>query len=174
MKIHLLLLMLLALISCKEISFREPQPKGKSQLEEVPKSIRGSYLMVDDEGKAKDTLTVTSHGYLTGHNPKEEALLSDSMVLKHFKGYYFLSMNEHPEWLIRVLKKDKNGDLLYMAMDQDEKNFNSFLKRLSTAINIDSLEVRGEKLYQIDPTPKELMGLIKKGFFRTTVLKKVK
>jgi hypothetical protein len=83
-------------------------------------------------------------------------------------------MNEHPEWVLRVLKKETSGDLVYMAMEEDDKKFNSFLKRLSNEVAVDSTVLNGEKLYQIDPTPKKLVSLIKGGYFKKTVFKKIK
>ena len=174
MKKPLFILILLAFAACTEISFQEPQPKDKKSLTTVPPSLRGSYLLKDENGSVKDTLTVTARGYVVGHNRTEEASLSDSLILKYYKGYYFLNMNEKPEWFLRVLKQEKNGDLIYMDMDHDSQNFNPFIARLSKEIRVDSLEVKGEKLYQIDPSPKQLISLIKKGFFKKTVLQKMK
>jgi hypothetical protein len=174
MKKHPLLIFLILLIGCKEISFEQPQPKGKKILKEVPEGLHGKYLIADENGKSTDTLTVDRFGYRLGHNPREKASLSDTLVLKFYKGYYFLNMNEHPEWILRVLRKEANGDLVYLAMEEDDKKFNSFLKRLSAKVTIDSAVVNGEKLYQIDPTPKKLVSLIKEGYFKQTVFKKIK
>jgi hypothetical protein len=43
---------------------------------------------------------------------------------------------------------------------------------MSKEVPLDSSEVNGEKLYQIDPTPKQLIRLIKKGYFKKTILMK--
>lgn len=91
------------------------------------------------------------------------------MVLKQYKGYYFININENPEWLMRVIRQEKNGDLTYMSMDVEEGSFNSLLKSLSQELPVDSLEVNGEKLYQIDPTPRQLIKLIQKGYFKNTI-----
>ena len=168
-----LILTLFALMSCKEISFKEPQPKSKKLLNTIPSELQGSYLLTDDNGSSKDTLVITSQGYHTGHNPNDEAILSDSLILKFYKGYYFVNMNENPEWLLRVLKKEKNGDLIYMSMEEDNKNFNDYLNKLSREIKIDSLVVLGEKLYEIDPSPKKLIRLIEEGYFKKNILKKM-
>src|SRR3954465_7219436 len=98
MKKYPILLLLLFLLGCKEISFHEPQPKGKKSLKEVPSSLQGRYIIRDESGTSNDTLTIEGWGYRLGHNPNEKAFLSDSLVLKCYKGYYFVNMNEHPEW----------------------------------------------------------------------------
>ena len=167
MKIIPLLSILFILFGCKEISFREPQPKGVASLKETPKKLRGTYLLKAEGDNSQDTLFVGSDGYLVASDKKKN-VLSDSLVLKKYKGYYFISMNENPEWLIRVIRLEKNGDLTYMSMDVQESAFNSLIRSLSKELPLDSLEVDGEKLYQIDPTPKQLIQLIEKGYFKNT------
>lgn len=176
-------LMIVSLLACKEITFKEPQPKGKKALHQVPTSLRGNYLTRSDDGQLqRDTLIITARGYRFGYyDPEErlkaeneqEALLSDSLVLKHYKGYYFVNINSKPEWSLRVIRQEKNGDLQFMSMEQNDDKFKDFMKRLATDIAIDSTEVNGEKLYLIDPTPKQLIKLIEKGYFSKSGMKKV-
>lgn len=166
-----LVCVLLLLFSCKEISFKEPQPRGKKALKEIPKSLTGTYLLSNE--KESDTLIVTSTRYYA-LSDKKESVLGDSLVLKKFKGYYFVNINDDPEWLLRIIKQEKNGDLIYMEMD-DGNSWNDFIAKLSKEIKIDSVEVKGGKLYQIDPSPKQLVGFIEKGFFKQKMqMKKLK
>ena len=161
----------LIFFSCKEISFKEPQPRGKKALKEIPKSLTGSYLLRD--GQESDTLIVTARSYYA-LSDKKKSELGDSLVLKKYKGYYFVNVNDNPEWLLRIIKQEKNGDLVYMEMD-DGNSFNDFLLKISKEIKVDSVEVNGGKLYQIDPSPKQLVGLIEKGYFKKKMqLKKLK
>ncbi|WP_276368294.1 hypothetical protein [Chryseolinea sp. H1M3-3] len=162
------------LICCKEVSYKEPQPKGRSALSEIPAELRGNYLIMEEDGTSKDTLIVTRTGYHVT-NDSTRAELGDSLVLKRYKGYYFFNDNHKPEWLLRIVKKEKNGNLSYMLMDRGDKSFNDFLFKLNKEIEIDSFEVNNEKLYQIDPSPKQLVGLIRKGYFKKTItLQKLK
>lgn len=176
---------LVVLYGCKEVTFKEPQPKGKKPLTSVPKNVQGKYLTLTDEGDlSKDTVVITSRGYRFGYfdaaersaknKNYEEGVLGDSLVLKTFKGYYFLNLNEDPEWLLRVLKQEKNGDLIYMALEEKNADFNAYLEKLSREVRIDSVTTAKETLYQIDPTPTELVDLIDKGFFSRTKLVKIK
>ena len=163
----------IALLSCKEITFKEPQPRGKKVLKEIPEALVGSYLLTDEKDGATDTLIVTSKGYLVASD-KKGGELGDSLVLKKFKGYYFVNINENPEWLLRVIKQEINGDLFYMTMDEGF-SFKEFLDKVSKEIEIDSVEINGEKLYQIDPSPKQLLRLIEKGYYKKTLeMKKLK
>lgn len=181
MKTPLVFLLLLGFVSCKEISFEQPQPKGKKALIEVPKKLHGKYLTEDARTESvPDTLVIFSKGYRVSGLPKENSsepeqeFLGDSLVLKYFKGYYFVNVNDNPEWLLRVLKVEKNGDITCMALDQEGKKFNEFLQSLAQEIKVDSFEVNGDMLYQIDPKPKELVRLIEKGFFKKATWKKIR
>lgn len=171
MKALIPLFLLLIFLGCKEISYKEPQPKGKKALQAIPESITGTYLLEDGGESSRDTLIVTKHGYLIASDHKE-SLLSDSLVLKKYKGYYFVNINERPEWLLRIIRRENNGDLTYMSMDDKDESFNELVRDLSREVGLDSMEVGDEKLYQIDPSPAQLMGLIKKGYFKKTILMK--
>lgn len=184
MRIFPLISIALVLFGCKEVTFKVPQPKDKKALAAVPKHIQGKYLVLTEDGTpSKDTIVITPRGYRFGYfDPEEravkndeyeEGVLSDSMILKNFKGYYFLNLNEDPEWLLRVLKPEKNGDLLYMTLEDKKMEFTDFLEKLSGEIRIDSMTTEKETLYQIDPTASELVDLIKKGYFSETRLLKV-
>ena len=160
--------LVLILFSCKEITFKEPQPRGKKTLKEIPEALVGSYLLTDEKDGSTDTLVVSAKGYFVTSDKKGDQL-GDSLVLKKFKGYYFVNINENPEWLLRVIQQEKNGDLVYMTMDEEGTSFKDFLTKVSKEIKVDSIEINGEKLYQIDPSPKQLTKLIEKGYFRTTL-----
>jgi hypothetical protein len=184
MRILLLLMFAVALTSCKEVTFKTPQPADKKELDAVPKNLQGKYLVMTEEGTpSKDTIVITPKGYRFGYfDPEEraakndeyeEGVLSDSMVLKNYKGYYFLSLNEDPEWILRVFKEEKNGDLLYMTLEDKKMEFTEYLEKLSAEIRIDSMTTEKETLYQIEPDANQLTDLIKKGFFSETRLIKV-
>ena len=168
-------ILFLSFIACKEISFKEPQPKGKKSLSKIPRELLGSYLVVEEKGSdTKDTLVVTTKGYYVPSDSSKEEL-GDSLVLKKYKGYYFFNDNENPEWLLRVVKREPNGDLSYMLLEPTDMSFNEFLLSINKEIEIDSIELNNQKLYQIDPSPKKLISLIEKGYFKKTItLKKVK
>jgi hypothetical protein len=165
-----IVLIFILLFSCKEITFKEPQPRGKKALKEIPKNLVGSYLLKDDKNGSNetDTLIVNAKGYFVVSD-KKGSQLGDSLVMKKYKGYYFINTNDNPEWLLRVIQQEKNGDLVYMELEEDGKSFKDFLTKVSKEVKIDSVEINGEKLYQIDPSPKQLVKLIEKGYFRTTL-----
>src|SRR5688572_24923246 len=132
-----LCILLFLLLACKEISFKEPQPRGRPMLSEIPKELRGKYLLIEADSNSTDTLIVTNNGYQVT-NDSTKGLLGDSLVLKKYKGYYFFNDNQNPEWLLRVVKRDANGDLSYMFMDSGQKSFQEFIVSLNKEIRIDS------------------------------------
>ncbi|MEP6734253.1 MAG: hypothetical protein ABJA70_01975 [Chryseolinea sp.] len=154
--------------SCQEISYKETQPAGKKSLSIIPKAIQGSYLLVDTKDNSTDTLFVDASGYFAASDRKKKTL-GNSLQIKFYKGYYFVNVNESPEWLLRIVKVDKNGDLELMSMPSEEKKFAELLKKLSKDVQIDSINLNNERLYQIDPKPKQLMNLLHKGYFSERV-----
>lgn len=178
-----IILVLLLFAGCKEISFENPQPEGKHALREIPRKLQGRYLLPDDEGKlANDTLIVHANGYRFGYfdaaerDSDDSEVLSDSLVIKYYKRYYFLNSLDGagPEWHLRVFRAEKNGDITMMAPERRNISFNDYLKQLNREIKIDSFLVNEQMIYRIDPTPKQLIDLIRKGYFSETRLVKQK
>ncbi len=150
---------------CKEVHFPEHQPKGIRSLATIPKSMQGRYEFPVDSAKV-DTLVVTQNEFYPKNEYKDRLTIGDSLILKTYKGYYFFNLlAEDPTktWLLRVVKPGKNGNLEVLTMD--DGHFEEFLNLLSREIQIDSTGQGWDKIYTIDPTPKELIGLIKKGYF---------
>jgi hypothetical protein len=176
----------LALQSCDEISFRSPQPVGKKVLSEIPEKLRGKFLTVEDDGKlSKDTVVIHSSGYYLGFydsadaqkqtkDKYDQAMLGDSLVLKGYKGYYFLNFNDNLQWRLRVVKPEKNGDLVFMTPDIQDVDFKNYIKKLAVETPVDSFEQDGKTVYQISPKPAKLVELIEGGFFTKSILKKIK
>lgn len=152
-------------VACKEVTFRDPQPKGVRSLSQVPTRMQGYYLVADDSGKI-DTLVISANSFFSKREPtKDSRHLSDTLIMKTYKGYYFFNQRDRnePTWLLRVVHQEKNGDLRYLAMD--DEHFNEFLVKLSREIRVDSVDLGKGMIYTIDPTPKQLMSLIEKGYF---------
>jgi len=70
---------------------------------------------------------------------------------------------------LRVLEPQKNGDLLMLEMEtvpEDASKRKLFLENLSKETPVIETTVDSVTHYVIDPTPKTLYQLIKKGFFK--------
>lgn len=149
-----------AFVACTEISYKEPQPAGIKPLTKVPSRFHGKYI------SDKDTVEFFEKGLRGKDEGKEEVLyLSDSIVLKVYKREYYISYRDGNVWLLRILTQKKNGDLFLSAMEEvpdDETKKKIFMEELSKETPI----IQSNSHYIIDPTPKKLRSLIKKGFFK--------
>jgi hypothetical protein len=155
----------LFLASCSEISYKEPQPRGIKALSQIPPKLQGNYLVTD--GEETDTLRVVQQGYTIGND--DEARLSDSLVLKYYKGYYFLSSRDDFAWYLRVTRRQKNGDLLYLELEripENEEERKNFITKISAVIPVVETKIDDKTYFVIDPSPKQLIELIKKGYFK--------
>ncbi len=167
----MMFLLCVALIACTEISYKEPQPKGIKSLTEVPSKLHGTYLW---EG---DTIIFFDKGFRAKDKKEDVLYLSDSIVLKKYKNHYFVSYRDGHEWLLRVLKTQKNSDLLYLEMENvpdDDAQRKMFIEKLSKETPVIENTVDSVTHYVIDPSPKKLYELIHKGFFKEKgTLKKI-
>jgi hypothetical protein len=158
--------------SCTEISYKEPQPKGVAALKKIPGKLQGRYQLSENGSVLDVRVVVFERGYRI--EPKDttektdEFLLSDSLVLKHYKGYYFLNIRSAYSWRLRIVERKKNGDLQLIEMKkvpEGEASSKEFLDKLQAEVPVIKTEVNGYPQYLIDPTPRKLLDLIKKGFF---------
>ena len=150
-------------LACTEISYKEPQPKGIKSLTSVPEKLHGTYLW---DG---DTITFFDKGFRAKDKKEDVLYLSDSITLKKYKNYYFVSYREGYEWLLRILKPQKNGDLLMLEMElvpEEAAQRKLFIETLSKETPVIETTVDSVTHYVIDPSPKKLHELVKKGFFK--------
>ena len=145
---------------------------GIKPLTKIPARFHGKYIMDKD---TKDTVEFFDQGLRGKENGKEEKMfLSDSLVMKVYKGNYYVSYRDGNVWLLRILSQSKNGDLHILSMETvpedkvstdehvtDRSQKKIFLDKLEKEIHV--IEANGH--YIIEPTPKQLHRLVKKGFF---------
>ena len=170
----ILLCSLLLLVGCKEIAYYEPQPKGVTSLKEVPLSLQGRYRIPEEDGVRADTVTISANGY-TMVKHEDHTILGDSIILKYYKRHYYYNiLAEDGSWLLRLITVDQNGDLSIWSMKQPHDDYRELIKTLSKEVKVDSTVTDLKKIYRIDPTPKQMNRLIKKGLFtRDGTLKKI-
>ncbi|HCR53907.1 MAG TPA: hypothetical protein DIW27_05780 [Cytophagales bacterium] len=181
MKASLLILFWsLVLVSCKEISFEVPQPAGVKPLTEVPVNLRGHYLSYDERtGEESDTLIIESWGYhfkdVNDNDWLGSGHLSDSLVVKFYKNYYFVNFKSEGQWVLRLVRQKPSGGLEFLSIDiQDDAKRKETLKKISKKMKVKEVHHGDDTFYQIDPTPAQLMTLIKEGYFTGPELSKIK
>ena len=169
----------LLLYSCKEVSFREPQPAGIPVLKEVPAALRGLYYSYDQATDEKaDTLIVESWGYHFKDKDDKDWLgrgvLSDSLVVKFYENYYFVNFKSGDQWVLRLVRQKPTGALEFLSIDiQDDSGRKEMIRKLSKKFKLAEIKRSDDTFYQISPTPSQLMQLIKDGYFSGTELTKV-
>jgi hypothetical protein len=169
----------LLVFSCKEVSFREPQPAGVPVLKEVPAALQGQYYSYDQAtGEKADTLIIESWGYHFKDKDDKDWLgrgvLNDSLVIKFYENYYFVNFKSEDQWVLRLVRQKPNGALEFMSIDiQDDSKRKEFVRKLSKKFKMVEIKKSDDTFYQINPTPAQLMLLIKEGYFSGTELRKV-
>ena len=179
---HLLLALVWSalLYSCKEVTFKEAQPLGISALKQVPANLQGTYQTIDkNTGEFSDTLIVEPWGYhFKDKNDKDwltRGSLSDTMVLKVYKNYYFLNYKTEGHWILRLIQQEPSGAVRFLSIDlRDESKRKEILKKLHKKIPYKEVTVNDDTFYQINPTVDQLMMLIKEGYFTGDKLNKIK
>jgi hypothetical protein len=169
----------LLLYSCKEVSFREPQPAGIPALKKVPSPLQGRYQIENDKSNESDTLIIESWGYHFKDGKDNDWLgrgtLSDSLVVKSYENYYFVNFRSGNQWILRLIKIKPSGALNFMAIDVgDDAKGKSVLKKLSKQFTVKEIKIKEDTFYEIAPTKEQLMQLIKEGFFTGNELEKIR
>ncbi|HNP94728.1 MAG TPA: hypothetical protein PKJ63_03840 [Cyclobacteriaceae bacterium] len=176
----LIALWLLLLASCKEISFKEPQPAGVPALTEIPANLQGHYLSYDEiTGEESDTLIIESWGYHFKDKEDKDWLgsghLSDSLVVKFYQNYYFINFKSGDQWVLRLVRQKPYGGIEFLSIDiQDDAKRKEMLRKISRKLDVKEIHRDEDTFYQIRPTAAQLMQLIKEGYFTGPELSKVK
>lgn len=167
------------LASCKEVSFREPQPAGVPPLKEVPATLRGHYVGVDNRGNDTDTLIIESWGYHFRDTQDKDWLgkgvLSDSLVIKFYKDHYFVNFRTGDQWVLRVIRQKPGGAIDFLSIPvNDDAQRKEILKKLSKKFTVKEIQRKDDTFYQINPTRDQLMELLREGFFTGNQLVRIK
>ena len=170
-KIIIALTLLLSVTSCVEMLFEQPQPAGVKTLKQMPKALQGSY--VADE---KDTLQITATSFKGFEDDKGSVLnLSENLVIKKYKKHYFVSKkHESGLWEVVIITRDNNDNLQFKFIDGDDEEKT---KRLEQFIDVETKydSVGKAEMFIINPSKKELMGLMDKEVFEELpLLKRIK
>jgi hypothetical protein len=173
MRAALLVLFWIGLIlsSCKEVAFREPQPAGIAAVKEIPPALQGKYRAQNQPGDDKnDTLIIESWGYHFKDKEDKDWLgrgtISDSLVIKFYENYYFVNFKSGNQWVLRLVKQKANGNLEFLSIDiQDDAKRKEMIRKLSRKLHLKEIKNGDDTFYQINPTPQQLVQLIKDGYF---------
>jgi hypothetical protein len=149
-------------------------------LKEIPAALQGHYLpseLPDDE--KGDTLIVESWGYhFKDSNDKDwlgRGVLSDSLIVKFYQNYYFVNFKAGDQWVLRLIRQTPDKGLEFLSIDlQNDERSKEVLKKISKRLKVKEVKRDEDTFYQIQPTPAQLMALIKEGYFTGTTLERKK
>ena len=152
---------------------------GVPALTEVPKSLRGSFVGLYDQGKDTDTLIIEPWGYhfkdAKDNDWLGRGVISDSLVIKFYERYCFVNFRSGDQWVLRIIKQKPSGDIAFLSLNvSDDAKRKVILKKLSKKFPVKEVQRKDDTFYQIAPTKEQLIQLIKDGFFTGNDLSKVK
>lgn len=145
--------------SCVEVKFEQPQPAGIEAEKIFPADLQGAYI---DENN--DTLIINDVTYRFGNGKTifgGGGELSENLILKKYKKYYFLSEKNDSLWNIIVVKLNNKKDLKVFMIDGENKEKIEELKKITNVK--EKYKNKGEiDYYIINPDKKELRKILRK------------
>ena len=162
--INICLLLSITLVSCTDIYFSEPQPKGVKPLENGFEELIGEYVSFDENSEPDDTVIVTRNKIIFPDDEDMEGELGEMTVVKKFKGHYFMNFYDEDKdlWQLIVAKFDEDQNLeVTNLISVGEKEAKELTKKRFAKKVIEEKEDDDEDEYIImNPSKKQLMKLI--------------
>lgn len=169
-KILGIIIIALLTTSCIEMSFQNPQPQGISDETSFPEKLRGTYT-----ADSTDTIIISEFNVKYTPNGKTNDLdenISDSLVLRIHKNYFFVNIKDDKYWELYVLKLKRNN-LEILTVSNDTTDDNGKLRKITNLEEIYHESGTFDR-YLMNPTQDELMKMLKKGIFqKVATFKKV-
>jgi hypothetical protein len=156
------IILAIAASSCVTLEYENPQPADAADLSSIPYQLQGTYLDEDN-----DTLLVDEHGfaYRSEMSPvASEAGLSDTLILRPYKGCYSVNIAGDNGWLVYLICRETNGDLLLYGIDVEEEAVRDKLKSI-TKVVAETDDSGNVTAYRINPTEKEFDQMFEAGLF---------
>ena len=158
--------MLVVISACSNsIRYRQPLPPGIPDEKSFPKEFRGVYYY--DEENIVANVTEKGMEYTYEHDSLR-GNLSDSLILRKYKDFYFLNVRERSKeskeklWKIYLLRYSSDKKRVsFRYIPENVKDDSIAWRTLSMIVKADSLH--GELV--LDPSLRQLDQLIARTFF---------
>ena len=165
-KLVLLLITVILLSSCDQVIFTEPQPARVKAMTQIPETLQGVWL--DD---SNDTLYVGTKSFRypsEDFSITEPEFLSDTSVLKEYKGRYFLNrtirLDEGNFWLSYMIDPVEPGKKMDLyTMDPDDVVKLAKLQEITSKIR--DIEEGETSYYLFSPKKKHYKKIISDTIF---------
>ena len=167
-KVFIYLGLLAAISSCLPVYFEQPQPAGIEAEKIFPKKLQGVYFEEGNDITIKiDELTFE---YGNEDTILNRGQLSDSLILKKYKKYFFLNLKNDDLWSVYVVSKKNDIKLLCLTipdLPEENQRKEKKLEKLGKITVVKEIpdsdgDVHG---YAINPTKKELETLLREKMF---------
>lgn len=156
MKKYYILLLAIITVACTDVRFKEPMPLKGEQLTLMPDDLVDFIKSMDPEKfeKIPDI-----------DKDLEMRKVPDDMVLKKWKGAYFLNYKVDSLWVILLLKQQKEGKdfLTYQLMGKNKETV-AMLKEI-TDVKEHYSETGKLEYIELNPTQKEFKKIYKSNLF---------
>ena len=161
MKAYQLLVLLISLlfVSCDDILFEKPQPPwiGKSEAT-FPDKLRGIYASTK-----KDTIRIDANSIAPLHPKKDDVIftLSDSILLRADKDYYYLNIRTEQYWDV-TLGKLKGDSLFSYTLSSKDEEVRKTIGKITPL-----KDIKGDSgNYVINPSSEEFRKILDKNIFK--------
>ncbi len=152
---------LLFLSSCVEVEFKQPMPPNKGTvLKKLPEEIISYFMSLDKDSTGNSKLDISEFSTdFEWHEP-----LPEDIILKEWKGSYFLNQKEGKHWQLLMVKDGSNKSFNVYHLDGSNSATLDKLKSITKVEEV--LSDDGDlELIILDPSLKEFKKILKSGAF---------
>lgn len=153
---YLLVFVLLA-ISCTDVRFKQPMPVKGEELELIPDDLI-TFIVSQDSASLKEDLPDLDANI-------KKRTIPDNMVIKKWKGSYFINSKMDSLWILVVMKpvKGTTDFKTYQLMGNNEET-QARLKKITQVR--EHFNTNGKLEYlELNPTQKEFKAILKADLF---------
>jgi len=154
------LAILLLLSSCVEVEFKHPMPQKGTTLEKLPEDIKAYLISLDENSTKNSKLTVSEFNEDFDMNKP----LPDDVILKKWKGNYYLNQKEDSLWQLIVIKPAKNKTFNITHIDGSNQEIIDKLKSITEVEEIFDADGDLDRII-LDPSAKEFKKMLKSSVF---------
>lgn len=154
------------LVSCDQVIFPEPQPPRTNAFIEIPHELQGIWL-----DQNNDTLLVNQHSFFYRSEDfpiTDPKYLSDSAVMKNYKGKYFynrlIRIDDNDYWLVYIIDLSDSGETMVLsAMDPGDIVRLARLQEITSKLR--DIETEEAEYYLFAPKRKHYKKIISDTIF---------
>ncbi len=154
------LAILILLSSCVEVEFKHPMPTKGTTLKKVPEDIITFFKSLDENPTENSKLSISEFSDDFDMNKP----LPADVVLKKWKGDYYLNQKEDSLWQIILIKQGKNKTFTIFHIDGSNQATIDKLKSITKVEEIFEKEGELDRVI-LDPSLKEFKKMLKSGCF---------